>query len=151
MSKAKGKKGNEAELLVKTWLEANGWTVHRAAQGNLVRLPGRAPFTKSHDLFGCLDLLAIKPGGIEETWAVQVTTQNGRTARRRKLEGVAWPVSWKVSLVSHETTEDPANRRRRSHFLKVEDYMGDARWGEPQAAPIDLEGLAKWRRSRAAE
>lgn len=58
-------------------------------------------FTKrKHDLFGCIDLLAIGNG---ETVAVQVTSKSNLSARRNKIEEAeAYPEmlrsGWKVVL-----------------------------------------------------
>lgn len=162
---SRGKKSTEAELLCKKWLESLGWTVHKAAKTGLKRItrPDGAPVLRrdgkpmvvneSHDIFGCVDLLAIRPDG---AWAVQVTTQAGRSERRRKVERVPWPDAWRVSLISHEATEDPANRARRKHSWRVEDFgsylVGAPRprtWQVPVAVefrPGEVEDQARARR-----
>lgn len=146
--KPRGRKSGAAELLARKWLESLGWCVHRAAKTGLKRItrPDGSPVVRrdgkpmvvneSHDLYGCVDLLAI---ALERgTWAVQVTTQAGRSERRRKMERVPWPRDWRVSLVSHEAVEDAAHRGRRKHFWRVEDFAaaGPGRpriWQEPVA------------------
>lgn len=117
----RGSGGAEAELLFEKYLRADGWTYHRAAAAGLVRLPNGRTFCKSHDLFGVLDFLAFRGS---EVWAVQVTTQNGRSVRRAKLGAITWPANWQVSLVSHETTPNPLCRSRKAHVWKVENVAG---------------------------
>jgi len=126
----RGLKGSEAELLAQKWLQSEGWLVHRARPSSLVTLPPKFPgdkprtFCQSHDVFGCLDLIAIS--ATRGTWAWQVTSASSASAksdRRRKIEAVeAWPSSWRVSLVTHERTPDPANRARSISWWRVEDY-----------------------------
>jgi hypothetical protein len=156
--KARGAGGQEAERIVEAWLELEGWEVHRAAAAGAIKDPktGRH-FVKSHDIFGCLDMVAIKPGAKPDTRGVQVTTATGKSARRRKIEGHRWPPTWQVLLVSHEVTEDPAHRRRLKHFLKVEEFR-DGKWSEPRAvaidkAMIDAHRSTKWaaKREKASE
>ncbi len=130
-----GKKGSAGELLVVGWLESQGFTCHKAAATGMVKIGPRWT-VKSHDLFGCIDIIAIRklPYGPTfdpvETWAVQVTTDGGRSKRRRKIEALsrAWPGSWKVSIISHVTEPAASNKRgnrRNRHFMKVEDYVGE--------------------------
>lgn len=154
----RGTSDSEAERLLVRWLEAEGWLVHRAMR-SVKRWPAPGPrcaacgrgrekvLTVSHDIFGAIDVLAIlrvdEPTR-RQTWALQVTTQAGRAARRRKLEAVGWPASWRVSLVSHEATPDPANRSRRRHHWAVEDLI-DGAWRERVAVefrPADLRAAA---------
>lgn len=165
--KARGLKSGEAELLAKKWLESLGWSVHRAAKTGLKRItrPDGTPVLRrdgkpmvvneSHDLWGCVDLMAIRASG---AWALQVTTQSGRSERRRKIERVAWPDSWRVSLVSHEAVEDPAHRGRRKHFWRVEDFGGHLEevpllprtWQEPDAIEFRPSEVEAWARARVA-
>lgn len=159
--RSRGKKGNEAELLFKKWLEWRGYTVHRAARAGFVQR-GDMKFCQSHDLFGVFDMLAIAPGA---TWAVQVTTQNGRTVRRRKIEALkdALPRDWLVTLVTHEATENPAHRGRRLNFWRLEHFSkvsitggtGNERdWDKPDAVAFDpkvVEDHARLRAGRAPQ
>lgn len=134
-----GLKGSEAERLLQKWLEADKWTVHRAARAGFIRLPNGKGFCRSHDIYGCIDLLAIKryePNLQFETWALQVCTAGGRSERRRKIEGIRWPLTWRVTLASHETTQDPADRRRVRGFWRFEDYQGDSKWSCPVAVAV---------------
>lgn len=149
MPPARGKKGSEAERLVQLWLEREGWMVHRAAATGLVKLPNGRTICKSHDLFGCLDLLAIRCD-MDATWGLQVTTQKGRSARRRKIEGVtAWPSTWRIYLASHEVVPDPAKRSRRIHYVKLELYnQAEKKWLEPTTIQIDVKEIEAWRKKR---
>lgn len=150
-------KGSEAERLVESWLQMNGWTTHRAAATGFHRYEkkggGHGFAVKSHDLFGCIDILAFRRSlarDEDETWAIQVTTQGGRSARRRKIEPVDWPYSWRISLVSHESTPDPANRARKLHFIKAEDFE-PVGWLPAEAFQIDPKAIEAFRKARAAE
>jgi hypothetical protein len=135
-----GRGGSEAERLVKAWLELAGWTVHRAAATGLTRLPGGGFFARSHDLFGCIDLLAFKLGALpHETHAIQVTVASSRSARRKKIEALAWPVSWRVSVVVHGTRPKVVGRGN-DHFFKIEDYENGA-WREPVAIQVDMKAI----------
>lgn len=164
MKRSRGKKASEAELLFAKWLRLRGWIAHRAAAtgmkkledgaGNPIRDPrtGKPRFVvQSHDIWGCIDVVAFKPTG--DVLAAQVTTQEGRNARRRKLEGLPWPADpkWRVVLVSHEAVEDPAHRARRLHFWKVERLTAGT-WKLEQLVPFSpTEVEAHAREKRAAE
>lgn len=148
---ARGRKGSDAELLFEKWLAAEGWTYHRAAAAGFVTLPGGRKVCKSHDLFGCLDFVAFKTG--RDTLGVQVTTQSGRTARRRKIEKIDWPGDWHVAIVSHEAIPDPAHLGLRKHYWRFEYYMNDRLWEKPpRTIEFDPKAVeASWRTARAAE
>lgn len=152
----RGTQGRDAELLLAKWLRAEGWLVHLAARAGFNRLPNGASICSSHDLFGAFDALAMRacPGRERVTrfWFLQVTTQNGRVARRRKIEALADHLptmqEFQYSLVSHERTPDPANLRRSWHHWRIEDYLHDEGWtGEgwewtsPRAVAFDPEAL----------
>lgn len=142
------KKGRDAELLVKGYLEDQDYTVHLAAASGMVKL-GPRWVVKSHDLFGCIDALGFREDE-PETWAVQVTTDSGRSKRRRKIEQHAWPASWRVSIVSHET-ERVKGSRSFAHYLKFQDYdssEGSPDWGDYVLVPIDAKGIESRRKAR---
>lgn len=139
MKKARGLKSNAAELLLEKWLRSEGWEVDRAARAGFVRLPNGKAFCKSHDRFGCLDFIAFRG---DETWGIQVTSPDSASAksdRRRKIETKAWPSTWRVSLVVHERTPDPANRVRSLHFWRCQDYVRLASGNDPWLAKADYE------------
>ena len=140
-SRRKGKGGSEAERLVKAWLEMDEWTVHRAAATGLMRMLGGGFFARSHDLFGCLDLLAFKIGAKPETRAIQVTTQSNRAARRKKVEALAtkWPVSWRVSVIVHEARPKIVGRGNE-HWFKIEDLREGA-WQAREAVQVDMKAI----------
>lgn len=157
--KARGAKGSEAERLVRDFLEWSGWTVHRAAATGMVSTGPGKWFVRSHDIFGCIDLVAFRRGGFpNEVWFLQVTTQAGKTKRRRKLEPLPWPDSVRVSLVSHEAVPDPANRARRKNYLKVEDLKavdGECglgfTWFAPLALEFDRKVVEDWAKAKRAD
>ena len=142
-------KGGAAELLVKGFLEESSFLVHRAAAGGMTSYGKGKFFVRQNDLFGCVDLLGIRRGLVftDETWAVQVTTESGRSKRRRKMEMVEWPISWRISIVSHETMYDPARKRGKLDFLKIQDYTG-GKWCNYEFVAIDVKGLEARRKAR---
>ena len=149
MPKSNTQKGAESELLFKKWLESEGWTVHRAARTGFVRLPNGKSFCQSHDLFGALDILAFKKN---EVWAVQMTSQSGRSARRVKVALVPWPTNWRVSIISYETTPDPANKTRKLHWWRVEDMIpGTELWKDPTAVQFNKKEVEDAARDAKAE
>lgn len=130
--------GTEAQTLFARWLKFEGWQVAEAAK--------RVKF-QTTDLFGCLDALALlaldDEGGDTLVWGAQVTTAAGRNAssseRKRKLEAVAWPSGWRISLVNHERVPDPANRARSMDYWRVQDLAlvaGAAPWVRAWAKPV---------------
>ena len=115
----RGSGGAAAELLFEKWLwhEGHRW-VHR------FRKVMTGPVCKAHDGFGALDFLVLRKTGIcTHAWGIQVTTQNGRSARRRKIERVPWPEGWRLTLCSHEQTPDPDHRGRNKNHWKLEDFV----------------------------
>lgn len=132
-------KGNSTELLYKKWLQTKGMKVHKAARAGFVRLGARS-FCQSHDIFGCLDIIAITK---DTTIGAQCTTNSGRSARRKKIEAVGeWPLSWTIQLVSHETKEDPTNKRKKVHLWKIETFnIPNGKWDEPIEIPFNPKEL----------
>lgn len=151
--KPRGLVGLPAQRTFVEWLESEEWHVAKAAS--------RSKF-QAQDLFGALDALAFRfeaqghgGGGWDSGWAVwgaQVTTSTTstgtRSERRRKLEGVAWPPSWRISLVSHERVPDPADRVRSLNFWRVQDLRGGT-WQKATAVPFDLDALVAEKRACA--
>ena len=126
-------KASEAERFVQVYLESLGYLVHRARRsGGQREIPfgevtRRMWFTESHDLFGCLDLLALSREAERSVWGVQVSTMAGSPVRRRKLERVAWPEVMAISLARVEIQRDPANARRDVRWICFQDLYG-AEW-----------------------
>lgn len=119
--KKAGSKGKKAELLYKKWLESQGYLCHKAAPGSLIRI-GRKTFCRSHDIFGCIDVLGINSSRSPCTIAAQITTQAGRSARKAKIEAITkWPISWSVVLVTHEKVKEDTKTVNR---WKIEQYVG---------------------------
>lgn len=163
--RARGTKGGEAELLFQKWLLHTGeWDrVHRVARPALVEYQPGKFFTQSHDLFNCLDFIAVRRArhlqheddhavADTETWGVQVTTispsgSGSNMSRRRKKMAGPWPRSWRISLVVHEQVPDPAHRARSLHFWRVQDYV-DGVWQEAVAVPFDRAAVSKVRVKR---
>ena len=121
---ARGAKDKAAELLFHKYLILHeGYKRHEMAKAI------SSSFGHRVDILSC-DIVCIKKGRL---WFIQVTTQSGLNKRRRRLEKICWKPSnnIRVSLVSHEPTDDPANRTRKFHYFRVEDYLGDCKWAEP--------------------
>lgn len=137
------KKGDKRERLIESWLQMNGWVVHRAAAAGQHRF-GKHVVTKSHDLFGAIDLLAIKR---DETWAIQSTTASHRSHRRKKVEVHKdhWPGSWYVSVVV-ESWERVG--RGTQHFLLFENLV-DGVWQPQKRIDIDVDAIEAWRKAQA--
>jgi hypothetical protein len=146
-----GKKSYAAENLFAGYLRKEGWAVHQTGVKRSGP-PGRKP---GNDFFGAFDIVAFKiiDHAVIEWW-IQVTTQEGRSGRRRRIDSRAWPSTWRVSLVSHETVPEPANRSLRRHFFKIEDYdtvsaaygAGNTQkcWKKPEAVEVNWTELQDW-------
>jgi len=108
----KAKKGNEAQLLVKKWLVSKGYLVHEAKK---MAFKSRGRYISlGEDLFGCLDHIAING---EKTWGIQVTTQKGVYARKKKVaEKAPWfPPHWSLVIMVHRSGVDLNQWRIYSH------------------------------------
>lgn len=153
-TKKRGEKGYKAEDLFAAWLRMNGWLVQQAGKQ---RRPIKTPkglFYPADDFFGAFDGVAIKNLEDEwEEWWWQVTTQGGRSMRRRRIEAEEWPEGWLISIVSHEQTEDPANRARRKHYWKTEYYSPYEvpPWHQPLATAFDMAALEAFMREERAK
>jgi len=154
VAKKRGKAGKEAELLFEKWLRFLGYTwYHR------YRATGHANFSRSHDLFKAIDFQTIVNTGTPwepvhpvvrsgaRYWLVQVTTQNGRASRRRKIEEVPWPYLNQdlVDLVTHETVDDPADRNQKMHYWRIERYDRYG-WHKPIAVRFDKDEVENYAR-----
>lgn len=154
--KPRGLKAGAAESLFQKWLAMEGWKAHRAAKPAFVKTKSGG-FSRSYDVFGAFDFVAYRG---DDVWCVQTTTQDGRNARRRKIEALGeMPSTWRVSIISHETTEDAAHRGRRLHFWRIEDasrFMdgeGDPTltWQAPEAVPFDKAAVEAHAREARAQ
>lgn len=143
-------KASEAEKFIESWLVSLGYVVHRARRSGSQR-DGKW-FTASHDLFGCLDLLAVMSaeGNTDEwpaLWGLQVTTAKGMTARRRKVESLNWPLPYiDIGMARVEAQPDPAHRGRSIRYVCIQPLISNRpHWGEwiAHAAPGEL-----WRKVR---
>jgi len=81
------RKGYRLERLAETHLQAQGYQTHRAAKSGFT-IHGKY-YTRSHDLFGAIDILAIKP--TVRTRFVQVTTATvSKSVKLKKLAEIKW-------------------------------------------------------------
>lgn len=71
--------GNMLEMRTVNWLRKCGWHAERVS---------RAGRYGGGDLFGCVDIVAMDAAAVE---LIQVTTQNGASARRQKIRAAALP------------------------------------------------------------
>lgn len=101
--------GRDAERLMEAWLRAEGWEVdRRCGAPALYRGRDGRVFSKSQDVFRCVDLIAMRP---DQVWFIQVTTKNCVSARKAKIERVRWPVYLirngyvRVSIAVHEVVD----------------------------------------------
>jgi len=85
-------------------------------------------------------LLAVAELGM---WGINVTTQGSRAAHRTKFRSRRFPSSWRLDLFTHEATEDPANRARRKHYWKIEQWTQHA-WEKPIAVEFNLQAVTKY-------
>lgn len=79
--------GNEAELIAQAWLIEQGYKVHRAVRAFRPVGGGRL-INFQTDVFGCIDLVAKKPGS--RTRWVQVTVDGGIGRKQSDLSVVPW-------------------------------------------------------------
>ena len=126
--KKAGSKGKKSENLYKKWLENQGYLCHKAAPGSLFNT-GSFVMCRSNDIFGCIDILAIKPTPPAATIAAQLTTQDGRSARKAKLAAIKhWPESWSIVLVTHEVIKEA--KKKAQHRWKCETLLDENRWSD---------------------
>lgn len=74
-------------------LEAEGWTTHnQKTVSKAVRVgPGQVRWTSCrNDIFGALDILAVKPGA--RVRGVQVTLDSGLGRKLKDIAAIAWPL-----------------------------------------------------------
>ena len=141
-------KGAALEHLVETWLQMQGYVVHRAAAAGVHRF-GSFYASKSNDIFGCIDLLAIRRDG---TRAFQCTTAQNRAARRKKIEKHAehWPSQWEVAVVVHDWERVASNKpgvSRTQHYLRIERVNhACGGWCPQESVEIDVKAIEAWRK-----
>lgn len=153
MGKARGSGGATAERLFHKWLISGGIPPEQ------IRRAIRTQW-QSVDFFAADFMVIMDPYEWRHPWSwdskdnfiwfVQVTTQNGRTARRRRIEAVAWPRNLQVensalhvSLVTHERIPRPENRGKFDNFWVFERYLGPMGWAPKHPVAFDLEALEK--------
>ena len=79
--KSKRSKGNENELYVQKYYEANGYTCHRARQSFIKTKTG--VFTRSNDIFTVFDIIAKKKNS--KTLWIQVSTGSRKAEKEKKI------------------------------------------------------------------
>lgn len=125
-------RGSAAEKVLEAYLALQGWSEVQMARAARERLPGGRVITRTHDIFGCFDTLAVDGRGHPEVWAMQVTTPNNRSLRRRKVQGRRWPASWRISVIVVKAV--PSGTHGKTGVLLVEDLENvdttEERWSE---------------------
>lgn len=121
---ARGSKDKVAERLFHKWLIHSGYPKDNISKAVSSRF-------NREDILGC-DLVIYHDG---KFWGVQVTTASGVTARKRRLENFGFKTTrkFRISIATHEPVRDPANRTRKLHYWRIQDYLGDEQWAEPVA------------------
>ena len=79
-------KGNRLELMVCLILEAHGYVCHRSVRALMPTPAGMR--TRSHDFFGCIDIVAKRAG--EPVRWIQVTSDESVAQKRRDLAVIPW-------------------------------------------------------------
>lgn len=83
-------KGNDREKLAKAILEADGYTVDRATRKAVYIKSMRRHVSQANDFFGCIDLIAVRPGS--KIRFVQVTDQTHLTKHLPEMQAIPWPL-----------------------------------------------------------
>jgi len=173
---SRGKKDKAAELFCEKWLYFLGLEhVHRYR-----RAAAGLTFSFAHDLFGAIDFQSLIPasfapfarpramfrhctmnGSATGVWLIQMTTQGGRTERRRKIEKIPWPLHCRIDLMTHEVVPDPAHRGRRLSYWRVEefslmpvdlsDFPSGRTWLDAFALPINAVAVEAHAKGRNAQ
>lgn len=128
-----------AEMLFEAWMRSNGFPeAERAGKTGLHTFDDKTTGQKrtvnrKHDLLGAFDILGYND---EYYWFVQVTKDSGRRERKRKIKKRKLPKrpiqvgSVRVSVVTHEPTYDPRDKRRVSHAWRIDDMAWDEIHGD---------------------
>lgn len=118
----------EAEKEAERLMKEDGYYTWRALVCPLqTRGPGGAPigwFTRRADLWGVIDIAGMRFDGFE---FVQVCTESGLSAHRRKIEAAPWPTKndgYSVKIYEAREGRDPFDARRvkrgfRTHLYDV--------------------------------
>ena len=150
------------ENLFADWCRMKGGRVYQCGQKRNPIGFGRYP---PNEIFGCFDGetldLVIKnypmraPDAVRWArstsnvahWYWQATTGSGpKDARRRKIhENGPWPAGADVLLLTHETTENPVDRRKPLHFWALEAYVGKREFMKLEAIQFDPDEVRAWR------
>lgn len=112
--------GHQAELLIKRWMEVQGFEVdHRGGATALHRMVDREGnpvigkndkqqvYSKSRDVFTCIDLQGQREWDRPCFWMVQVTTEKQIHPHKEKMRGHRWPLCAieegiiRVSIATH--------------------------------------------------
>lgn len=117
-------KSKKAENFVVAWLRAEAWAEVHQAEPSRRRLPDGRVLTRTHDLFGCFDIVAADYSQPYETWAIQVTTPSNRSKRRKKIQDRCWPSTWRVSVFV-VFIAGGAGR------FEITDWAGGEHWKDP--------------------
>jgi hypothetical protein len=166
MPKRKHTGGTRAERLMAAWLERIGYEVERRKgktglfkmrdrKGSLVRDKAGNPLvvSTSQDVFRCLDILAMRDDNPPKIvpWKapllfLQITTANERFARKKKIEWHRWPSRLVeaglllIAVATHETTQNPTDRRSTLDFWRLDAYAPSGKGGEWEwQTPISVE------------
>lgn len=79
-------KGAVVERKAINYLKDLGYVIHRAVRTGYKR--GNMWFSQSNDVFGCIDIIAKKPG--ERTRWIQVTAHSGIGQKKADLDEIPW-------------------------------------------------------------
>jgi hypothetical protein len=115
-------KGKHAEIVAEGILKELGYTTHRV-QDTARRINGRW-LSRGNDVFECIDVVAYSPS---EMRLVQVTTTNGVSKRKKKIEGILPPPhvnNIHVEVWEAKKKKNPLDRRRVIRYFKVHALEG---------------------------
>ena len=85
------RKGYRLERLAESHLQNQGYQTHRAAKSGFT-IHGKY-FTRSNDIFGCIDIIAISP--TNRTRFIQVTSGTvSKSTKFKKLAEVDWNLGY---------------------------------------------------------
>lgn len=131
--------GYRDEKLLALWLRSRGFLNvdrRRGASGVFKTTDSAGNekvYTTGRDTFGCIDVIA---NNSESMWLLQVTTDNQRSARKRKVAMRSWPRKAikcgcvRISVVTHKATPSAKDARRLDHYWRFDDLVpvGTKQW-----------------------